>query len=155
MKRVCYLQFLGEGVLRWGWRGEGGTRGSSKILRRQEACFSWKGTEEAGYRVSGFVIGKSVFFTGSGAWWLPLVVLKPGRGLIVHMCVLSHVLLFVTPWAVPTRLLCPCSFSFKNLGVGYHFLFHEIFLMQGLNPHLLHWQVASLPLSHLGSLWID
>ena len=63
---------------------------------------------------------------------------------------LSHVLLFVTLWAVPTRLLCPCSFSFKNPGVGYHFLFHEIFLMQGLNPHLLHWQAVSLPLSQEG-----
>ena len=26
-----------------------------------------------------------------------------------------------------------------------------IFLIQGLNPHLLHWQVDSLPLSHQGS----
>ena len=38
--------------------------------------------------------------------------------------------------------------------MGYHFLLQEIFLTQGLNTHLLcllHWQVDSLPLSHLGS----
>ena len=63
MKRVCYLQFLGEGVLRWGWCGEGGTRGSTRVLRRQGACFSWKVREEAGYRVSGFMIGKSEYFS--------------------------------------------------------------------------------------------
>ena len=31
------------------------------------------------------------------------------------------------------------------------FLFQGLFPIQGLNPHLLHWQVASLPLSDLGS----
>ena len=32
-----------------------------------------------------------------------------------------------------------------------HFLFQGIFLAQGLNLSLLHWQVDSLPLSYLGS----
>ena len=32
-----------------------------------------------------------------------------------------------------------------------HFLLQGIFLTQGSNPHLLHWQVDSLPLSHLRS----
>ena len=39
----------------------------------------------------------------------------------------------------------------KNTGVGCHFLFQGIFPTQGSNPHLLHWQVDSLPLSQLGS----
>ena len=42
----------------------------------------------------------------------------------------------------------------KNTTVGCHFLFRGIFLTQGSNPHLLHllhWQVDSLPRSHLGS----
>ena len=42
----------------------------------------------------------------------------------------------------------------KNTGVGCHFLLQGIFLTIGLNSHLLcplHWQVGSLPLSHLGS----
>ena len=34
-----------------------------------------------------------------------------------------------------------------NTGVGCHYLFQGIFLTQGLNPHLLHWQVGSLPLA--------
>ena len=39
--------------------------------------------------------------------------------------------------------------------MGCHFFLQGIFLTQGLNPHLLHllhWQVDSLPLCHLGSL---
>jgi len=35
--------------------------------------------------------------------------------------------------------------------MGCHFLLQGIFLTQGLNPCLLHWQVDSLPLSHQGS----
>ena len=54
----------------------------------------------------------------------------------------------------PTRFLCPWKFPGKNTGVGCHFLLQGSFLTQGLNPgllHLLHWQVDSLPLCHLGS----
>ena len=39
-------------------------------------------------------------------------------------------------------------FPFQPTGVGCHFLLQGIFLTQGLNPCLLHWQVESLPLSH-------
>ena len=35
--------------------------------------------------------------------------------------------------------------------MGCHFLLQGIFLTQGWNPHLLHWQADSLPLSQLGS----
>jgi len=34
--------------------------------------------------------------------------------------------------------------------VGCHALFQGIFLTQGLNPHLLHWQAGSLPLAPPG-----
>ena len=63
--------------------------------------------------------------------------------LVVTAQSLSHVRLFVTPWAV-TSLLCPWNFPGKNTGVGCHFLLQGIFLTQGLNPHLLHWQADSL-----------
>ena len=43
------------------------------------------------------------------------------------------------------------DFPGKNTGVGCPLLLQEIFLIQGVNPCLLHWQVDSLPLSHLGS----
>ena len=52
----------------------------------------------------------------------------------------------------PTRLLGPWDFRGKNTEVVCHFLFQGIFLTQGSNPgllHFLHWQVYSLPLSHL------
>ena len=35
--------------------------------------------------------------------------------------------------------------------MGCHFLLQGIFLTQGSNPHLLHWQVGSLLLSHQGT----
>ena len=54
----------------------------------------------------------------------------------------------------PARLPCPWNFSGQNTKVGYHFLLQGIFPIQGLNPHLfhlLHWQVDSLLLHHLGN----
>ena len=51
----------------------------------------------------------------------------------------------------PARLLCPQDYPGKSTGVGCHFLIQGIFSIQGLNLGLLHWQVDSLPLSHLGS----
>ena len=55
------------------------------------------------------------------------------------------------PLTWPARLLCPWDSLGKNTGVGCHFLFHGIFLTQGLNLGLLHWQADSLLLSHQGS----
>ena len=40
------------------------------------------------------------------------------------------------------------DFQGKNARVGCHFFLHAIFLTQGLNLCLLHWQADSLPLSH-------
>ena len=45
-------------------------------------------------------------------------------------------------------LPCPWDFPGKNTGVGCCFLLQGIFLTQGWNPSLLHWQAESLPLSH-------
>ena len=45
-------------------------------------------------------------------------------------------------------------FQARNIGVGCHVLLQGIFPIQGSNSHLfhlLHWQVGSLPRSHLGS----
>ena len=51
----------------------------------------------------------------------------------------------------PPGLLCPWGFSDKNTEVGCHFLLQGIFPDEILNPCFPHWQVDSLPLSHLGS----
>ena len=40
----------------------------------------------------------------------------------------------------PTRLPRPWDSPGKNTGVGCHFLLQGIFLTQGSNPSLLHWQ---------------
>ena len=45
-------------------------------------------------------------------------------------------------------------FPGKNTGVGCHFLLKGIFLTQGSNASLLHCQVDSSPLNHLGSPYI-
>ena len=50
----------------------------------------------------------------------------------------------------PARLLCAWNFPGRNTGVGYNFLLQGIFLTQGLNPHLLHWQEGPLPLAPPG-----
>ena len=57
-------------------------------------------------------------------------------------------------YSPPVRLLCPWNFPGKYTGAGCHFLLQGIFPTQGSNLcllHLLHWQVDSLSLPHLGS----
>ena len=73
------------------------------------------------------------------------------KSLKVKWKLLSRVWLFATyglysPWTSPDQ----------NTGVGSRSLLQGIFLTQKLNPSLLwlmHCQVDSSPLSHLGSLW--
>ena len=60
---------------------------------------------------------------------------------------LSRVRLF---GLLSTRLLCPWDFPGNNIGVGCHFLLQEIFLIQGLNPGLLHCRQTLYHLSHQG-----
>ena len=53
-------------------------------------------------------------------------------------------------YMIPAEGLSPV-FPGKNTGTGCQFLLQGIFLAQGSNLGLLHWQVDSLPLSHKGS----
>ena len=67
------------------------------------------------------------------------------------MCVRAQSLSRV--WlCVPMDCSLPGSWDFpdKNTGESCHFLRQGIFLIQGSNQSLLHWQTDSLPLSHLG-----
>ena len=57
-------------------------------------------------------------------------------------------LLFVTPWTVAARLLCPWDSPGKNTGVGCHALLQGIFPTQGLNPGLPHCRQILYCLSH-------
>ena len=66
---------------------------------------------------------------------------------------LNCVQLFTAPWTVAHQTpLCPWDFPGKNTGVGCHFLLQGIFPPkdQTLVLCLLHWQVDSLLLHHLG-----
>ena len=60
----------------------------------------------------------------------------------------SPVWLFVTPWTVACRLLCPSDSPGKSTRVGFHALLQDVFLMQALNLRLfcrLCRQAGSLP----------
>ena len=46
------------------------------------------------------------------------------------------------PWTVAWQASLSMNFPDKNTGVGCHCLLQGIFLSQGLNPQLLHWQVG-------------
>ena len=73
-----------------------------------------------------------------------------------HVCILycSVVSDFLLPHGLlSTRFLWPWDSPGKNILVGYQFLLQGIFPTQRLNPCLLHCQVGSLPLCHLGSPW--
>ena len=74
----------------------------------------------------------------------------------IHYCCCCQVASVVSGSVRPhtrrlTRLSHPWDSLGKNTGMGSHFLLQGIFLTQGSNPSLLHWQVDSLPSSHLGS----
>ena len=75
----------------------------------------------------------------------------------------SHGPLFTTSWTVAQQVPLPMGFPRQEYwSVVYHFLLHGIFRTQGWNLCLLcllHWQLNSLPQSHLGSpsislLWL-
>ena len=72
--------------------------------------------------------------------------IHPGRNLGLLLSSRSVVSNFLWPHGLQSaRLLCPWNFPDKNSGAGSHFLLQGIFLTQGSNPCLLHWQVGSLP----------
>ena len=55
----------------------------------------------------------------------------------------------------PPGLLCSWDAPGKNTGVSCYFLLQGTFLIQRLNPSLLHWQVSSLSLSYQRSPCIE
>ena len=74
---------------------------------------------------------------------------------LIYVCSLSHVQLFMTPWTV-ARQAPPGSsvhgiFQARILEWVAIFLLQGNYPTQGSNPHVLHWQVDSLPLRLLRS----
>ena len=56
-----------------------------------------------------------------------------------HVCMLSHIQLFVALWTIAHQAPLSMDFPGKNIGVSCHFLLQGIFLTQGLN------QVSRVP----------
>ena len=71
--------------------------------------------------------------------------------LCVHAQLLSHVWLFVTEWTVACQAPLSMGFPRKKYWSGLPCPPPGDLSTQGSNPRLLHWQVGSLPLSHLRS----
>ena len=64
---------------------------------------------------------------------------------------LSHVQLFATPWTVAYQIPLSMGFPRQEYWSGLPFPPPGDLPNPGIkNPHLLHWQADSLPLSHLG-----
>ena len=70
----------------------------------------------------------------------------PGPHSLWCVFLLNCVWLFATPWTVAHQV--PLDFPGKNTRMSCCFLLQGIFPTQGSNVCLLHWQAASLPLSH-------
>ena len=96
----------------------------------------------------------SKIFLKNKADWITLFFLKRYSIFIVVWLLSCFWLLFDLMDCSPLYSCVHGIFLGKNSGVGCPFLLHGIFLAQGLNSYLLHWQVDSLPLSHLGSHFI-
>ena len=65
------------------------------------------------------------------------------------MCSVSPDQLFVALWNVACQATLPMEFSRQEYWSRCHFLLQGIFLTQGLNLRLRHWQMDSLLLSYL------
>ena len=61
--------------------------------------------------------------------------------------------MLLRPHGLYGSFLFSWNFPGNDSGVGCHFLLQGIFLTQGSNLGLLHWQADSLPLSHQESLY--
>ena len=73
-----------------------------------------------------------------------------------HVCTLSHSVMSNSlghHGLQPTRLLCPWDSPGKNSGVGCHALLLGVFLIQGLNLHLLHLPTLASGFFITGATW--
>ena len=113
--------------------------------RRFICSATWAGKHRV---ISGSVLSLSLHIQSVGSEYVCVCV---------HTCAhhtLSHVQLFQIPWTVVCQAPLSVEFSSKNTGLGCHFFLQGIFPTRGWNPQvlcLLHWQLDSLLLHHLGS----
>ena len=72
--------------------------------------------------------------------------------LCVYYCLVTKLCLTICdPWTAAHQAPLSMKFSKQERWSGLPFPSSRDLPGQGSNPHLLHWQANSLPLSHLGS----
>ena len=124
---------------------------NGRAREREKSMRTWcdfRGSIKSQVRI--WILSK---LSGSLEAWKSSYLRDAGAGLykVLSVCVLSHIQLLATLWTVAHQAALFMEFPGKNTGVGCHFLLQGIFPTQGLNLHLLHWQLDSLSLCHLGS----
>ena len=95
-----------------------------------------------------YFIKKRNFLTGERETD-PLHLLGIANFVIVQS--LSPVQFLVTSYTVTHQASLSMGFPRQEYGSGFCFLLQGIFVTQGSNTHLLHWQADALPLNHQGS----
>ena len=70
---------------------------------------------------------------------------------VCHCYLVAKSCLFETSWSVAYQTPLPMRFFRQEYWGVLPFPAQRIFLTQELNPHLLHWQMDSLLLSHLAN----
>ena len=94
-------------------------------------------------------LAPSVFFS----WVCGKVCIRLCVCVCVCVCAHVHVMCPVAQlcptlcgpsWTAACQASLSMEFSFKSIGAGCHFLLQGIFLTQGSNLYLLHWQADSL-----------
>ena len=125
------------------------------LVKSQDLEYSWSLNNEGVGGISPLNNQKSKYGFTVGPPYVRFHVLRFNHHAVLRMRVCSVVSDSLWPRGLqPTGPLHPWDFSGKNAGVGCNFLLQGIFLIKRSNPYLLrllHWQVDSLLLSHLGS----
>ena len=86
---------------------------------------------------------------------LPLPVLDPTQLIYKYLVCAHSVAWSCRALCELTSLLCPWGFFRQEYRSEFPSPPPVIFPTQGSNPHLLHWQVDSLPQGHPGSLQVS
>ena len=175
---VCMLSLFGLFVTSWMAMGGSSDRGILQVrILEWVAMASSRGS--SGFREQTHVTYVSCIDRGSlplanlGSPFLPIIygfnyqplqmIKTSERGLLAEITSeipgITEDSCYCCCWLVTKSYLMPCnsvdgSPPGRNIGEGGHFLLQGIFLTQGLNLCLLHWQVDSLPLSHQGSPYV-
>ena len=100
----------------------------------------------------GFAIHVHLWLIHVNVWQKKIFKKKEKKiQIVVVVLLVSHVWLFATPWTVACQASMPMGLSRQEYRSGLPFPPPGVFLTQGSNSRLLHWQADSSPLSYLWS----